>query len=194
VAVTTDSATLNTSELADDDGRMFCYRHPDRETYVRCGRCDRPICTRCAMQGPVGFRCKQCGTLANDPLTSIRPTQAALGLAVAIGGGVVVGLIAGMLGFFTIFISFIAGGAISEAVVRFTGYKRGPIMLAIVLGGIVAGTLAGAILPYVFFAAQVAGVPPEGGATAIGALVFAGLPWLLISAGAACVGAYSRLR
>src|SRR6185369_16606922 len=22
------------------DGRMFCYRHPDRETWLRCGRCD----------------------------------------------------------------------------------------------------------------------------------------------------------
>jgi hypothetical protein len=39
---------------------------PDRQTYVGCGRCDQPICTKCAMQGPVGFRCKQCGTLAND--------------------------------------------------------------------------------------------------------------------------------
>jgi hypothetical protein len=146
------------------------------------------------MQGPVGFRCKQCGTLANDPLTSFRPTQVALGLGVAVGGGVVVGLIAGTLGFFTIFISFFAGGIISEAVVRVTGYKRGPVMLAIVLGGIVAGAFAGTVLSYVFFAAQIAGGRPEGVAVGIGALVFAQLPWLLISAGAACVGAYSRLR
>ncbi|MGW3865208.1 rhomboid family intramembrane serine protease, partial [Streptomyces sp. NPDC005047] len=24
-----------------------CYRHPDRETGIRCTRCERPICTDC---------------------------------------------------------------------------------------------------------------------------------------------------
>jgi hypothetical protein len=194
--VTSDSTTLDSVQAADDDGRMFCYRHPDRETYVRCGRCDRPICTRCAMQGPVGFRCKQCGTLANDPLTTIRPTQAALGLGVAVGGGVVVGLIAGALGFFTIFISFFAGGVISEAVVRVTGYKRGPVMLAIVFGGMVSGIVLGTLLMYEFQAGHLVGPGANGVFVGINVVdvVIAALPWLLISAGAACVGAYSRLR
>jgi hypothetical membrane protein len=49
------------ADVQADDGTMLCYRHPDREVWIRCGRCDRPICTQCAMQGPVGFRCKQCG-------------------------------------------------------------------------------------------------------------------------------------
>jgi hypothetical protein len=192
--VSTDSAALHNTQAADDDGRMFCYRHPDRETYVRCGRCDRPICTRCAMQGPVGFRCKTCGTLANDPLTSFRTSQVVLGLAVAVGGGVVVGLVGAWIGWFSIFISFFAGGVISEAVVRVTGYKRGPIMLGIVLGGIVAGSIAGLILSSVLLANQFGGLPEGGVAVGIGVVINSILPWLLISAGAACVGAYSRLR
>ncbi|NUS28420.1 MAG: rhomboid family intramembrane serine protease, partial [Streptomyces sp.] len=24
-----------------------CYRHPDRETGIRCTRCERPICPEC---------------------------------------------------------------------------------------------------------------------------------------------------
>ena len=34
-----------------------CYRHPDRETYVRCTRCDRPICPECMRSASVGFQC-----------------------------------------------------------------------------------------------------------------------------------------
>lgn len=34
-----------------------CYRHPDRETYVRCTRCDRPICPDDMVAASVGFHC-----------------------------------------------------------------------------------------------------------------------------------------
>jgi hypothetical protein len=82
---TENIGTALDSAAASDDQTLFCYRHPDRETLVLCGRCERPLCIRCAMQGPVGFRCKTCGTLANDPLSSIKPTQALIGLTIAIG-------------------------------------------------------------------------------------------------------------
>lgn len=37
-----------------------CYRHTDRETYIRCQRCDRPICPDCMRQAAVGFQCPSC--------------------------------------------------------------------------------------------------------------------------------------
>jgi membrane associated rhomboid family serine protease len=37
-----------------------CYRHADRETYVRCTRCDRPICPECMNEAAVGFQCPEC--------------------------------------------------------------------------------------------------------------------------------------
>jgi membrane associated rhomboid family serine protease len=37
-----------------------CYRHPKRETYVRCSRCDRRICSDCMREAPVGQRCPDC--------------------------------------------------------------------------------------------------------------------------------------
>jgi len=38
---------------------MHCYRHPDRETYVACSDCGRPICTECMTPAPVGQRCPE---------------------------------------------------------------------------------------------------------------------------------------
>src|SRR6266480_7836424 len=37
-----------------------CYRHPSRETYVRCARCDRPICPDCMHEASVGHQCPEC--------------------------------------------------------------------------------------------------------------------------------------
>lgn len=47
-------------ELPLDDNVLFCANHPTVETMLRCNRCSKPICTRCAVQTPVGYRCKQC--------------------------------------------------------------------------------------------------------------------------------------
>lgn len=42
------------------DGPAGCYRHPGRETAIRCVRCDRPICTDCMVSASVGFQCPDC--------------------------------------------------------------------------------------------------------------------------------------
>ncbi len=41
-------------------GVPVCYRHAGRETYVRCSRCDRPICPDCMNEASVGHQCPEC--------------------------------------------------------------------------------------------------------------------------------------
>ncbi|MFI1969960.1 rhomboid family intramembrane serine protease [Streptomyces cinnamoneus] len=43
-----------------NDQAVCCYRHPDRETGIRCVRCERPICPECMVSASVGFQCPEC--------------------------------------------------------------------------------------------------------------------------------------
>lgn len=49
-----------------------CYRHPDRETYISCQRCGRPICPECMNQAAVGFHCPQCVTEGRASRAKVR--------------------------------------------------------------------------------------------------------------------------
>src|SRR5947208_8196488 len=53
-----------------------CYRHPNVETYVRCVRCDRPICPACMNSAAVGFQCPDC---VRRGAASVRAPQAVYG-------------------------------------------------------------------------------------------------------------------
>jgi membrane associated rhomboid family serine protease len=70
-----------------------CYRHPDRETWVSCTRCERPICPECLRPASVGFQCPECVKQGNA--TVRRPTAPYGGQAPARAG--VVSLVLGLL-------------------------------------------------------------------------------------------------
>lgn len=42
------------------DRSNYCYRHPDRQSFVLCQRCGRTICPECMTQGAVGVICPEC--------------------------------------------------------------------------------------------------------------------------------------
>ncbi len=74
---------------------MYCYRHPDTETALRCGNCGRPICVRCVVQHPVGIRCPECARPTKIPVLDVTPAYYVRAVAAAVGIGAVgvVGLI-----------------------------------------------------------------------------------------------------
>lgn len=53
-----------------------CYRHGDRETYISCQRCGRPICPDCMRQASVGFHCPEC---VAEAARTVRPARTMAG-------------------------------------------------------------------------------------------------------------------
>lgn len=43
---------------------MNCYRHPEREAYILCQRCERNICPECQHEAAVGFLCPECAGIS----------------------------------------------------------------------------------------------------------------------------------
>jgi hypothetical protein len=173
---------------ADGADVLHCYRHPERETYISCGRCDRPICTACAMLGPVGARCRECGKLAFDPMTSFTPAQLVGGSLVAVSGGLVGGFIGLQVGFFfALCLGPLAGGFLAEAVMRVTGFKRGPLMRGVVIGGMALGAVAALLYQLSSLTGGVTGLPID-----LFLSVYA--PGMLVWLIAAAIGASWRLR
>lgn len=58
------------------DRASFCYRHPDRQSYILCQRCGRTICPECQTQAPVGVICPEC--MREQRATTPRTKPAAL--------------------------------------------------------------------------------------------------------------------
>ncbi len=53
-----------------------CANHPDRAASVVCAHCDRPICTDCMMEAPVGWQCPDCIAAGAKKTKVIRPFAA----------------------------------------------------------------------------------------------------------------------
>ncbi len=55
------------------DPADYCYRHPDRRSYVLCQRCGRTICPECQTQAAVGVHCPECTREARASAPKQRP-------------------------------------------------------------------------------------------------------------------------
>lgn len=111
---------------------VFCINHPDRETGLRCHRCERPICYQCAIKTPVGQICPDCYKSARAKYYNGNSTDIPIGAVIALVLGVVFGALAylflGRLGFFSFLIAFVAGpaagGAVAEVIRRVLQRRR----------------------------------------------------------------------
>ncbi|GGQ44900.1 rhomboid family intramembrane serine protease [Couchioplanes azureus] len=84
-----------------------CYRHPSKETYVRCTRCERPICPDCMNEASVGHQCPEC--VAEGRRTQ-RSARTAFGGSAAGRAGTVTKVLIGV-NVFVMIASIMSGGA-----------------------------------------------------------------------------------
>jgi membrane associated rhomboid family serine protease len=56
-----------------DSPANYCYRHPDRQSFVLCQRCGRTICPQCQTQAAVGVHCPECVKESRQSMPNTRP-------------------------------------------------------------------------------------------------------------------------
>ena len=132
-----------------DSDVVTCPVHPKEEATLRCNRCGRPMCTKCAVLTPVGYRCRECVRQQQDKFFDAHTLDYVIAGVVS----VVVSFVAAFLlarfgfrlGFFmiiiTFFVSSAAGGAIGAIVRALTQKRRGRYTGLIVAAGVVLGAL-----------------------------------------------------
>ena len=120
----------------------FCARHPDRETGLRCNRCDRYMCPACAVQTPVGYRCRECVRKHEDRFFSGTGGDYALVFATSAVGAGLAQLLAGLLPtLFLIFLAIPLGGAIATLALQLSGRRRGRWSGSVAVAGVIVGSL-----------------------------------------------------
>ncbi len=130
-----------THEAMIEDEPLFCQRHPKTETTLRCYQCGAPICHRCALRTPVGYQCPDCKRGLKRRFEQARPLDYGIAIVVSLILGGIAGTTLPFLGWFTVFLSPLAGTLIAEIIWRLVNRHYSSHLWWIVAAGIVIGTL-----------------------------------------------------
>jgi len=118
--------------MTETSPTIYCANHPSVETTLRCNKCEKPICTKCAVLTPTGYRCKECIKEQQKIFeTAVWYDYPVIFIVVAIMsylGSLLGGWISIRFGFYIIILAlFLApaiGGLIAEVARRATGKRR----------------------------------------------------------------------
>ena len=120
---------------------LYCANHPNTATALRCNKCNKPICTKCAVLTPVGYRCRECVRGQQQVFeTVVWYDYLVAGVLAAVLGGLAGALLVN-LSWFTIFLAPVAGGAIAEIVRVAIRRRRGRYLFMAAAGAYVVGCL-----------------------------------------------------
>ena len=135
--------------MTEETTTLYCYIHPDRETGLRCNRCERPICAQCAVRTPTGYRCKECVREQQKIFNTAEWYDYLIGFGttavLSLLASIILSVISGFVGFFMWFISFAIAGAagvfIANATQTALRKRRSKQLFWVVAAGVVVGAI-----------------------------------------------------
>lgn len=149
------------------DTVLYCANHPSVETTLRCNRCEKPICSKCAVQTPVGYRCRECVRGQQAVFETAKTRDYPVAAVVAAIGTAIGAAVLGVLGFWGFLVAPIVGGGLAEGIRWAVGRRRsrylprwaaigaalgmiptlvGPVITLLAIGGALDAASLGAIL------------------------------------------------
>jgi tetratricopeptide (TPR) repeat protein len=135
-------------EVPLDDGVLYCANHPNVETMLRCNRCGKPICTRCAVQTPVGYRCRECVGQQQAAFYTGGALDYVIAAVIAVVLGTIAAYLMTLLGawFFALILGPTIGIGIAELVRLAVRRRRSRYLWLVVDASIVIGSLPALLL------------------------------------------------
>jgi hypothetical protein len=140
--------------MSDSLPTLTCANHPGVATTLRCNKCEKPICARCAVRTPTGYRCKECIRNQQQSFESNFNTArwydyllalvvpAALSLAVSIGVALLTLFVWGLI---VLALAPAAGELIARLTQAALRKRRSRTLYRLVAAGVVLGALPTAV-------------------------------------------------
>ena len=129
------------TDVTTNTDTLYCANHPSVATSLRCNRCNKPICHKCAVLTPVGYRCRECVRGQQQVFeTAVWYDYVIAGVLAAVLGGLAGALLVN-LSWFVIFLAPLAGGLIAEVVRVAVRKHRGRYLFKIAAAAYVVGCL-----------------------------------------------------
>ena len=116
-------------------GTLYCANHPNVPTVLRCARCEKPICARCRISTPVGYRCLQCANISVLPTYAMDSTSLTKSVLAGFAFATVIGLVWALLPGYDFWAALILGIGMGEVVSGAANQKRGSALQGIGAGG-----------------------------------------------------------
>ncbi len=182
--------TEPTPAVAEDT--LYCANHPQVATRLRCNKCGKLICAKCAVLTPVGYRCPECVRNQQTIFETALWYDYLVAAVICLPLGALSAAILGRLGFFMFFLAPVAGGLTAELVRVAVRRRRGRYLTWVAAGAFLVGTLATTVLPVVGLVALAVLNGQDVGGAGLGVLVSLLFP--LIYAAIATSTLYARLR
>ena len=137
---------------------MYCANHPTVETSLRCNKCGKPICAKCAIRTPTGYRCKECVRGQLKIFDTAVWYDYLLGFLIAGVLGFLASLLAslvsrvGFIGWFLIIIGAPTAGIIIAEGVRLVIRKhRSRALFITIASAVIVGALPVILIPIDYF-------------------------------------------
>jgi hypothetical protein len=135
------SEVLPKKQSVESPQALYCANHPQVEATLRCNRCEKPICLRCAVRTPTGYRCRECvrgqQKVFDTALWYDYPVAILIALVLSLIGSRIVPV----LGFFTIFLTPVAGTIIAEVIRLAIRRRRSKNLFFAATAGVILGSL-----------------------------------------------------
>jgi hypothetical protein len=125
-----------------DPVAVSCANHPRQETAVRCGKCGKPICTRCMVSTPVGMRCRECAQLRRLPQFDVGPNLLLRAVPAGLATSTLTWFIVAYIPFFRFFLGILVGAAVGEVMSRLARRRSNVVLEACGVLVIVVGFFA----------------------------------------------------